>query len=151
MRYLLDTNVISAVAPAKAQRPLDLVNWMDQASDGLFLSVVTMTEVRDGIAKAAREGAIRKARDLGLWWETIEHLYGDRLLPFDRAAAAIAGPMTDAARAAGFAPGFADVAIAATAKANGLVVLTRNLRHFRVLTDGVLDPFEALPPLPGAG
>jgi len=40
----------------------------------LFLSVVSVVEIKDDIAKANREGAIRKARDLSAWLETLLHL-----------------------------------------------------------------------------
>jgi predicted nucleic acid-binding protein len=148
LNYLLDTNVISAVAPTKKERPIALVDWLDQASDGLFLSVVTAAEIRDGVAKAAREGAVRKAANLSAWQDAVEHLYGDRILAFDLRAASIAGGMMDLARAAGGAPGFADVAIAATAQANGLTVLSGDIKHFKPICDSILNPFDALPPLP---
>ena len=63
-RYLVDTNVISAVAPTSPVRRTDLVEWMDSHSADLFLSAVTIAEIADGIAKAKREGARRKASDL---------------------------------------------------------------------------------------
>ena len=72
------------------------------------------------------------------------HLYGDRVLPFD-VPAALAGELIDAARAAGRAPGFADIANAATAANRGLTVLTRNLRHFAPLGARAIDPFDTLP------
>ena len=150
MTYLLDTNVISALAPTRKSRSEALATWLDQASEALFLSVVTAAEIRDGIAKAAREGAVRKAADLREWWDAVEYLYFRRILPFDLPAAAIAGGMIDAARVAGHHPGFADIAFAATAQANGLTILTGNIRHFLGITDRVRDPFAALPPLPGA-
>jgi len=143
--YLLDTNVISALAPTKAQRSDALVHWLDEASRGLYLSVVTAAEIRAGVAKASREGAARKATTLTDWWETIEHLYGDRILPFDLRAARIAGTLIDAARNAGHSPSFADVAIAATAQANSLTILTQNTRHFEPLGGFTLNPFDALP------
>lgn len=148
MKYLLDTNIISALAPSRAERLAALAAWLDTASDGLYLSVVTAAEIRDGIAKARREGATRKAALIAEWWDVAEHLYGGRILPFELRAATIAGQFTDAARAAGAAPGFADVVIAATAKANNLIVLTRNTKHFAPFGEPVLNPLEALPPLP---
>ena len=148
MIYLLDTNVISAVAPTRKDRSTALVDWLDRASDGLYLSVVTAAEVRDGIAKAMREGASRKAEVLGKWWDAVEHLYAERILAFDLRAATIAGKLMDAARGAGHAPGFADIAIAATAQANGLTILTRNTKHFESIYGSALNPFDALPPLP---
>lgn len=100
---------------------------------------------RPGIAKAAREGAVRKAENLKYWWGAVEYLYGARILPFVLAAAAIAGALSDRAKAEGQAPGFADIAIAATAAASGLVLLTRNRRHFESLCDVVIDPFVTPP------
>ena len=149
MNYLLDTNVISAIATTKRDRPAALARWLDEASDGLYISVVTVAEIRDGIAKLAREGASGKAATLLQWWNAVEHLYGDRMLPFDLAAAIVAGALSDKARGAGHAPGFADIAIAATAQVHGLTILTRNIRHFAPTGVAALDPFDTLPPLPG--
>ena len=145
MRFLVDTNVISALAPTKAERPAALVDWLDRRSDDLFVSVVTAAEIRAGIAKAAREGAKRKAETLASWWDAVEHLYGGRILPLDLKAATIAGALSDLATAKGRAPGFADIAIAAIAEANDLVLLTRNVRDFEAICERVINPFEALP------
>ncbi|MDR3518473.1 MAG: type II toxin-antitoxin system VapC family toxin [Azospirillaceae bacterium] len=142
--YLVDTNILSAGAPSRVA-PAELIAWMDEHSPALFLSAVTVAEIEDGIAKLRREGATRKAADLTVWLETLLHLYGSRILPFDTAAARVAGMLSDRARAQGKAPGFADIAIAATAKYHGLTILTRNLRHFKPLDVPALDPFTALP------
>jgi predicted nucleic acid-binding protein len=144
--YLVDTNVISAGSPAKAAAVVDVVAWMDAQSDALFLSAVTIAEIEDGIAKARREGAARKADGLAAWLETVLHLYGDRVLAFDVGVARIAGVLSDMARGQGHAPGFADIIIAATARRHRLTILTRNLRHFAPLDVPVLNPFEGAPP-----
>jgi predicted nucleic acid-binding protein len=143
--YLVDINVISAGAPSRAAASAALVNWMDRNSTALFLSVVTVAEVADGIAKARREGAVRKAVTLAAWLDTLSHLYGDRILALDFAVSRIAGILSDAARGQGQAPGFADIVIAATARYHGLTILTRNGRHFEPLGMAVVDPFTALP------
>jgi predicted nucleic acid-binding protein len=146
--YLIDTNVISAVAPTRRNRPCVLVDWLDRASAELYLSIVTSVEIRDGIAKADRDGAARKANVLRELWVAVEHLYAERILTFDLTAATIAGAMMDRARGAGEAPGFADVAIAATAEARGLTILTRNVRHFQPIYARILNPIEGpLPPV----
>ena len=142
--YLVDTNVISARAPSRVPLP-DLADWMDTHSAELFLSTVTIAEIEDGIAKAQREGATRKARDLTAWLETVLHLYAARILPFDLATSRLAGNLSDRARGHGHAPGFADIIIAATAQRHGLTILTRNLRHFEPLGVPVHDPFVRLP------
>ena len=118
---------------------------MDTHSDALFLSAVTVAEVSGGIAKMQRTGSASRAAGLGDWLEVVLHLYGERVLPFDVSAACLAGELTDKARAAGHTPGFADVAIAATAGSRGLTILTRNLHHFVPLGIEAADPFETLP------
>lgn len=141
--YLVDTNVISALAPSKRGHETALIHWLDQRSDDLFLSVITAAEVQAGIAKARREQSTAKAERLQAWWQSIEYLYGQKILPFDLRCAHAAGEIIDAARA--HQPGFADLAIAATAKAHSLTVLTRNIRHFAPLGVPVHDPFQSLP------
>ncbi|SCM74517.1 Ribonuclease VapC [uncultured Pleomorphomonas sp.] len=143
MRFLIDTNVLSAGTAVRARE--DVVTWMERNSADLALSVVTVSEIVSGIAKLRREGATSKAERLAAWWAAVEHLHAGRFLAFGLAEARIAGEMSDRARGNGHAPGFADVAIAATAEAHGLVVLTRNVRHFSILGVSTADPFEKLP------
>ena len=143
--YLVDTNVISAGAPSKAVSAADLLKWMDDHSTRLYLSVVTVAEIADGIAKARRERARRKAADLTAWLDTLLHLYSDRVLAFDVAAARVAGELSDLARSKGLAPGFADIVIGATARTRQLIILTRNIRHFAPLGILTVNPFQELP------
>lgn len=143
--YLVDTNVISAISPNR-RASAALVAWMDAQSSSLFLSVVTIAEVEDGIAKLRREKATRRSKDLAQWLDAVLHLYGDRILAFDIAAARLAGEISDRARGQGHSPGFADIIIAATARQHGLTILSRNVRHFGPLGVPVLDPFSELPP-----
>ncbi len=144
--YLVDTDILSASSPARAVPRHDLAIWMDTHADLLFVSTVTVAEIEDGIAKARREKASRKAAALDEWLRTLVHLYSGRVLAFDLGAVHAAGVLSDRARASGHAPGFADIAIAATAASRNLTILTRNLRHFLPLGVPALDPFERLPP-----
>jgi hypothetical protein len=73
--YLVDTNVLSAGAPTKAVAMPALLAWMHRNSGRLYLSVITVAEVEDGIAKSRRLGAHRKAERLSEWLETLLHLY----------------------------------------------------------------------------
>jgi len=145
-RYLVDTNVISATAPTAAVRRPELIEWMDLHSPDLFLSAVAIAEIAEGIAKAKRASAKRKASDLSAWLRTVLHLYGDRVFPFDSPTAEIAGALADLARGRGHAPGFADIAIAATARRHDLTILSRNERHFAPMDVVVVDPLQKLPP-----
>ena len=128
--YLVDTSVLSATAPTKARPSPELAAWMDRHSDKLYLSVITVAEVEDGIAKARREGASRKVDRLTEWLEALLHLYSARILPLDIVTARILGRLSDFARGSGHTPGFADLGIAATAQTYGYTVLTRNSAAF---------------------
>lgn len=143
--FLVDTNILSAVAPTKAVPATALGDWMDRNSAGLFVSVITIAEIEDGIAKARREGATRKAGRIADWLGTLLHLYEGRVLHLDLAGARALGRLADRARAAGLAPGLADLAIAATAMTHGLTILTRNVRHFVPLAVPAHDPVARLP------
>lgn len=145
--YLLDTNVISLIAPSKRRTEADeaLAQWVVERSESLWLSVVTAAEIESGIAKAARTGAKRKARDLAEWWGEIRHYYADRILPLDLETAVETGRLMDVALGAGISPGFEDIAIAATGRCNKLVVLTDNEKDFRPLGVEFINPLAGLP------
>ena len=143
--YLVDTNVLSAAAPTKAIPADDLIAWMHRNSASLHLSVITIAEIEDGIAKCRRDGASRKAARLSDWLETLLHLYSAQILPIDLEIARCIGRLSDVARREGHAPGMADLAIGATALCRGWTILTRNVSHFRPLGLAAHDPHDTLP------
>jgi predicted nucleic acid-binding protein len=138
--WLVDTNVISAFAPSRPERP-QAAAWLEARSDDLFLSAIAAAEIEAGVAKLRREGGGRRAQSLAGWLDEILGQYGERVLPLDVEAARIAGRLIDAARARGHTAGFADAAVAGIAKAHGLTVLTVNLRHFHSLGVDAVEPF----------
>jgi predicted nucleic acid-binding protein len=139
--YLLDTNVISETATGRPGRNIAFLRWLEARTDQLFLSVVTIAEIEAGISLAVHREAHQKAAVLTEWLDAVIDLYCDRVLPMETHIARTAGRLSADARTAGLAPGFADIAIAATAVHHRLTVLTRNLRHFESLGVAVLDPF----------
>lgn len=139
--WLLDTNILSAFAPRRHTISPDAAAWFDDRSEALYLSVITVAEIEAGIAKLVRTGSARRAEALRVWFDRIVAVYADRVLPFDFAAASVGGALSDAAQSAGRHPGFADVAIAAIAKARDLVLVTLNQRHFDPLGIEVFNPF----------
>lgn len=141
--YLLDTNILSASAPTRRDADAEaLAAWMRERSDRLYLSAITIAEIEAGIARAVRIGASTKAPALRRWLAAIEHFYASRILPFGIAEARQAGAILDRARA--HDPGFEDIAIAATAAAHGLTVLTANERHFAPLGVPYANPLKEL-------
>ncbi|NTJ61724.1 type II toxin-antitoxin system VapC family toxin [Agrobacterium rhizogenes] len=142
--YLLDTNIVSADAPTKRHVGVDaFATWMRANGDRLYLSAITIAEIEAGIARAIRIGATTKAKHLGDWLAAVEHFYAGRILPFGLEEARHAGLILDQARA--HDPGFEDIAIAATAVAHNLTVLTANERHFEPLGVPFANPLKRLP------
>jgi toxin FitB len=140
--WLLDTDMVSAFSPGRRNIPRDIAAWFDERVGQIYLSTITATEIETGIARLFRTGAASRGDTLRAWFERVLAGYGDRVLPFDLPAARLAGPISDAAQAAGRHPGFADVAIAAIAKSRDFVILTMNRRHFEPLGVPLFNPFQ---------
>lgn len=144
--YLLDTSVISILAPGREPHvPAGMVDWLHARSSLLFIPSVAIAELTQGICKLRRAGGVERAARLAAWLDGMVAGYGDRILPIDSAVARLAGGMSEAAMAKGKHPGFADVAIAATAQHAGLLLLTCNLKHFEPLNVACCDPVIRLP------
>lgn len=131
--YLLDTSVLSVLAPGRQPLGAEQEKWLRAQADQLFVSAITVVEVEQGIHKVRRSGGIDRAARLAAWLDGVLAFYGDRVIPVDTPVARIAGRLSDQAFAAGRHPGLADIAIAATALAHDLVVLTQNGKHFEPL------------------
>lgn len=139
-RYLLDTSVLSLMAPGRPGVSPALTDWFREHGDALFLCTVTVAEIQQGISKLIRSGAAARAQLLSDWLQALIETGGDRVLTFDATAGLKAGEIADAALSVGRHPGFPDVAIAAIAVARDLTVLTLNGRHFEPLGVRIADP-----------
>lgn len=141
MDYLLDTSVLSLVAPGRPPLSDEEAELFRREAERMFVPAIVLADIMQGIAKLERLGSPTRADSLAGWLETLIRIYGERVLAFDAAAACAAGKLADAAAAKGRHPGFPDVAIAAIAKTKGLTVLTKNLRRFEPLGVPCRDPF----------
>ena len=134
---LLDTNIISEALKPGAD-PVVLA-WLDaQAVETMFLSTITLAELRFGIA-AMPAGQRRDTlgRELD---QRVLPLFEGRVLPFSREAADSYGVLRARARAAGKAISTADGYIAAIAAAHGFAVVTRDVRPFEAAQLRVITP-----------
>jgi toxin FitB len=144
-RYLLDTSVLSLLAPGRSAVKPELADWLRRQADVLYLSAVTIAEIEQGICKLRRTGGTERADRLTEWLDELLMTAPEQILSFDGRVGREAGVLSDRALAIGRHPGFADIAIAATASAYGLVLLTQNGRHFAPLGVAVIDPVVELP------
>ena len=143
--FLLDTNIISMLAPSRAEASADFLDWLDRMdSDGrIFLSVVSIHEIEKGIALLEHKGATAKAEKLKTWRDGLLSVYGDKILGFDAQAAGISGRAEAKALAAGHDPGMADAVIAGIARAQDLIIITHNTKHFLPFGVTAWSPNEA--------
>jgi toxin FitB len=125
--FLLDTNAVSEWAKPVPDR--GLLEWLAAVDeDRVYLSVITLAELRSGIERLA-EGR-RRAR-LEDWLEhDLPARFAGRILQVDIAVADAWGRLNARARAAGRQLGVMDAFIAATAQVAGLTVITRNIADF---------------------
>lgn len=135
--YLLDTNVVSEL---RKPRPHGAVlAWLQAVDEAqLFVSAVTLGEIQAGI-ELTREQDAKKAQEIEAWLERLSDAYN--VLPMDAAAfrhwARLMHRKSDTL--------YEDAMIAATARAHGLTVVTRNVADFKALGVAVIDPFAAKP------
>jgi predicted nucleic acid-binding protein len=144
--FLLDTSVISALAPGReAYLSVPFGDWLQAHNQQLFLPAIAVAELAQGIGKLRRSGAVDRAQRLDLWLDGLIAGFADRILPLDAQAARLAGQISDVATAGGKHPGFADVAIAALAQNANLLLLTVNIKHFQPIGTNCVNPFVQLP------
>ena len=136
---LIDTNVVSE--PWKPKPDARVVAWLDaQAVETLYLSVITVAELRFGIAAMP---AGKRRTSLGDRMErTLLPLFSARILPFDLPATKAYAELMMRARSAGKAIGRADGYIAAIAAANGLTIATRDTTPFEATGLEVINPWK---------
>jgi toxin FitB len=135
---VLDTNVVSAVM--RRDPDVAVRDWLDrQPAQSLWLTAVSTYEIHLGI-ETLEHGRRRRrleeefARALAVDFEA-------RVLPFDKAAAAIAGRLAGARRRAGRSVETRDTMIAGIVLACRADLATRNVRHFQDLDVRLIDPW----------
>ena len=136
MSYLVDTNVISEL---RRKRPdPNVADWFTKRSaSSLFLSVLTLGDIRKGIEKHTDP----ERRLLLVDW--LEHdlpaYFGERILPID---GAIADRWGRVQVEAGRPLPVIDSLLAATAHRHGLKMVTRNVDDFVGLSVDVINPWN---------
>jgi predicted nucleic acid-binding protein len=136
--YLVDTDVISDARKRVRANPGVRRFFLDAAAKGtpLFLSAVTIGELRQGVEAVRHRGDLAQATRLSRWLGTITRDYADAILPFDEEIAQIWGRLR-----VPHAENPLDKQIAATALMYDLTVVTRNVSHYEPTGVAVLNPF----------
>ena len=135
MSWLVDTNVISEIRKGRRCHPGVRAWWDGVEETGLYLSALSLGEIRQGIERLRPRDAGR-AVALEDWLADVAAAFGPRILGIDRAVAEAWGRL-----AAGRSLPVVDSLLAATALVRGLVLVTRNEADVMGLGAPVLNPF----------
>ena len=139
---LLDTHVISE--PQRREPNARVLEWIDaQALETLYLSAITVAELRAGIAlmpAGKRQDSLHEILE-----KRLLPMFANRVLSFDMACTKAYAELLAKSRAAGLAVETADAFIAAIALANGFAVATRDTSPFEAAGVNVINPWQASP------
>jgi toxin FitB len=133
--FLLDTNIVSELT--KKRPSANVAAWFQQVpSTDLFLSVITLGEIRKGI-ELKRATNPPAAVQFETWLQTLTLRYRSRILTFDADTSDRWGRIM----AAHPDVPVEDGQLSATALQHGLTLVTRNVRHIAPTGVDYLNPF----------
>jgi predicted nucleic acid-binding protein len=137
--YLIDTDVLSEIrkGPRADAGVRAFFAGAGQQESLLFISVITIGEIRRGVARIRHRGADDQALLLERWLNDLLQKFEDRILPFDADCAQTWGQLR-----VPHPENPLDKQIAATAHVHGLTVVTGNAAHFRSTGVPIHDPFS---------
>jgi toxin FitB len=137
--YLIDTNVISELrkkgnvnSGVKA-----FFNQVVKNGDAIYISVITIGELRRGIELIKHRGDVEQGRLLEKWLSIVIEEYRENILEFSQEDAQVWGRLRVPHHENAL-----DKQIAATALVYGLCVVTRNVDDFKATGARVLNPFN---------
>ena len=136
--YLIDTDVISEARKGDEANPGVKAFFERVGRDevSVYLSVITIGELRQGVEKIRHRKDMAQARQLERWLQRVTTEYADSILLFDEEMAHVWGWLR-----APNAENPLDKQIAATALINDLTVVTRNDAHYEPTGVRILNPF----------
>ncbi|KRF14023.1 addiction module protein [Nocardioides sp. Soil797] len=136
MRYVLDTNVVSALR-VRGRNPMVEAWAVSVPVADQFVTAMTISEIERGIIAKERSDSAQ-GEVLRRWFEErLLPTFAGRVLPFDLAAARILATY----RVPEHAP-LDDALIGAVAQAAEMTVVTRNTRHFEPLGVACVNPWS---------
>ena len=138
MNYLLDTCTISE--PKQKQPNERVLEWIDaQDESKLFLSVLTIGEIRKGIVRLESG---RKKAELENWLEQLRIRFSRRILTLSEKTFLVWGKMYGEFEQKGIMRPAFDSLLEATALEHDLIFVTRNIKNFQNSQVTILNPWE---------
>src|SRR5258708_20157909 len=139
---ILDTNVLSALMRQTPDPPV--VSWLDrQPRTSIWTTSVTVLEIRFGLQIFP---AGKRRTFLIQAFEAVLEKIGQRVAPFDEAAAQQAAGLIASRHRKRRTRDLPDTMIAGTVLAHHAVLATRNTAHFADISAPVINPWTHLVP-----
>jgi predicted nucleic acid-binding protein len=137
--WLLDTNVLSELRRPKPERKV--VTFIKaQPLDALYVSVVTLAEIRFGIELVGN--ASRRAELKGWLTHGVRPMFHQRILPVTEDVLVKWRLLVEEGRKMGHTFSQPDLIIAATALDHGLTVVSRDTREYEKARVPVINPWK---------
>ena len=134
--FLLDTNVTSEVRKG-SRCDANVANWYSGVDESrLFISSLSIGEIRRGIELGRRRGDLHQANALETWLQTVMQQFSNRILNVDTTVAETWSAMSTTRPIPAI-----DGLLAATAMKHNLVLVTRNVADVEGLGIQILNPF----------
>ena len=143
--WLLDTNIIGAVLGNKPV-PHGIADFFATISDEhLWLSVITLGEIRKGIERIPRGDAVKQRLRLTLQRKALllQERWAERILPIDLPVADRWGTLLGRYRGSGQELPAIDALIAATADVHNLIIVSHDAVFSRLRDVIHYDPYSA--------
>jgi predicted nucleic acid-binding protein len=135
--YLLDTSLLSELIRKEPNQ--GVLDWIkDKEESSLFLSVLTIGELRKGIVKLKPS---TKKKELTLWFAELESRFKDRIIPIDIQISLKWGEIQANLEVNGNSMPTIDSLIASTALCKNLIVVTRNGKDMKQSHVEILNPW----------
>ena len=135
--YLVDTNVWSETL--KKEPAPCVIAWMRQHEPSLYISTVTIGELKYGIDRLA-EG--KRKRAFQTWLSTLTARMKGRVLNYNTSVATVWGQLQAKCERKGIRLASLDSQIAATALRHALIIATRNEKDFKHTGVPIENPFD---------
>ena len=141
MKYLLDTNIISEfISKVPNEKVLNFIDSIDECD--IYLSVITIGEIKVGIEKLNRETHHKKIDILLNWLENdLLQRFQGRILEIDIDTILKWSEITAKLQKIGKPMPIMDSLIAATCLTNKSILITRNSKDFYNLEIEIINPF----------
>lgn len=140
MAWLLDTNILSELRKPRPEPKVEAF-IASQPLDQLYISVVTLAEIRFGIE---RVGDANRRAELGTWLtNNVRPMFDQRVLPITEEVMLTWRLLVEEGRKTGHTFSQPDLIIAATAIHHGFTIITRDRKDYDKARVSVINPWEA--------